>query len=385
MTVLLWPSLGVVAGCGTVPAAHGDANGGAAATHPLWSVLLPVAKAIPLGRLLDQSTHGSEPPTLEELRAAIDAWYSSLTTIDARYRVTSKVGAKTMRWAEDFLGHRQFYEMRRDGEKQRAAQHYDGTRSIHITYPDEGPPHGVVEPTPSPKTLSTASPAHLAGLDIWTFDGSLADAIAQAKTVTVDGTKELRGERHIVLVASGIEVVRTKAYQLRVIAYLDPTHDYLPGRIELFNDTEENHLSFEVTVERFSKVPDRESSRDRWFPVAGVVLAHFKQHNKSSRETIEVSQASVGVALPDELFRPVLPVGTLLQDKIRRENVVIGGEESRLAILAKSLAEKEPLQEVPLPSARPIIGMHWAMGWSAGFAIVLLSALMVMWVRRARS
>lgn len=178
-----------------------------------------------------------------------------------------------------------FYYRGKKGEKlefeTRTGEAWDGARSYALLYTHIRSPVDTTVPAGVPNKLNIGTrngihvrgvPWDAAGLRLLLAGGdSLATQLRQPGA-TVDGIEDI----------GGIKCVRVSAG--RLTAWMDPTHEYLPRRLELRRDKgmvasatvkSAGEPLCRTDVVEFRKFPDGDSGKEMWFPTRSQTRVWF--------------------------------------------------------------------------------------------------------------
>ena len=280
--------------------------------------------------------------SLDELRAALRFQLSSFRSISAKYELSYQPndkdgagrpwGPDSHDWAES---HDRKLLIAFATERQRTPQNFlqsfDGAKAYYYSWAGNSPNPGTLKISKALDRYSSAiTPNRLLGRTIAVLDCSVLD-IVDDPAASLAGKEAIDGQEYWRVNLDGVATATTRA---TVSVYLDPQHDYLPKRISIDRTIKGRDYRMSCEVDEFSRVSDKETSSDRWFPIQGTL---YQPHG---RHMLSISEILVNVALEDDRFRPTVPDGTRVYDWTTGEEVasIAGGRRARDEI-AKKRAE----------------------------------------------
>lgn len=319
------------------------------------------ALLIVLYSVLQQCQFTCAADDFEAVRAAVDQYWSSLSTIafhdieeisgkTARTEITDFKSALHGRWAIQTRDRRQdreksVYDMREDGHRRyqvaRLGDDFSVIHEVTISRPGEDPDHysGVMT-----RALWIVLPAGRSPKSHLEMGARLSRAQDDNYFIETDH----------------------KGHPLRIV--LDGLHDYLPRRVRL-GDT------LDIRVTRFEKIAGR------WFPVAGEAESRNRSDGGGVvRSTFTLSQVRLNESLPETAFGPpTAGAGVQIRDTITGRSTVNGGVEAREALI-KSIA---PQQSATMPKvdARPSPRRFHFEYVLAAASVAALTIAIVLWRR----
>jgi hypothetical protein len=249
---------------------------------------------------------------IEEIESKLTEQLKTVNTIFTRYHYVSEpdpesVGEISFDWALDgdmrrVCASAQHYSMSYDGEYGYVYLDVDGPRR-HLDVHDN-----LVR-----GYHDQITPAFPFGLSLMECDVGIVDLIAAGKS-------------HVIETDGGLPTVAVDAFinrngvSRRMVASLDPAHDFLPSRIELTkgpDSKESSDWKYLWEVLEYEKVDDETLGGQRWYPKVSRLT-------QGSGPTIRltIDEIKVNASLDRTLFRPKVPDGFVAGDTVGVDKVV---------------------------------------------------------------
>jgi len=335
---------------------------------------------------------------IELLAAAVEQQLSSITSLDVEYVYTWEPdellvqhrGAKTKEreaeWAEQG-DWRLLEEFLPTSPRRLAAAHvFDGEKGYHYNVPSrpgraEMPPRLHISGEIGAAYQVAVIPAYLIGRRLSSTDLSLFDAMRLTTAVEV-GAEAIDGND-----CYRVEVkFSTRGQPLKLVAYLDPSHDYLPARIAMAYDTDElrskgPHQVWDMTD--FMRVRDAADGKERWFPRVATLTQAI-----GGTYVLLMKSVKINETLERKHFRVDVPDGTIVTDSFApegQEQWVVGGPAAaqrlvkRAAEQVKSALKQNANTDVTEIDARPLRRSRTR--WLLAGVFVAFGAAVLFWIR----
>ena len=271
----------------------------------------------------------------------------------------------------------------------RFLRRFDGVRSYVLIHIPDAPVHSEAPPgvphqtqtTPLDSTRIHYLPENFAALRLKGPEVTLASYL-RLQSGRLDGIEEINGVDCYKLVVDDEDT--------RYVAWLDPTHDFLPARQEYFllQETEPPKRLHRLDNVEFKQFPNAARGESRWFPTKSSALSWV-----DTRTDIRISKIRLNPPVADEQIRidPAdLPHGVRIDDGSAKLTYTGGRKDIWLQrqeqlsdqekTMRKQLGIVDPSQSDPVgPRVRvqahdPISTLRWVI-MSVSLLVIALGVL----------